>query len=148
MKRLLSFLLLAATSLHALDLTLTSPLDYQVVQRSSPGRGLLRIAGELSEAVSSPDVAMEARVIGEKDQTSWQRVGGSVSGKKLSGAVEVPAGGWWRLEVRVSQGGNQLALGSVAHVGIGEVFVIAGQSNSANHGAGEADDEDTARGLV
>jgi hypothetical protein len=31
-------------------------------------------------------------------------------------------------------GGKQLALGSVAHVGIGEVFVIAGQSNSANHG--------------
>ncbi len=72
--------------------------------------------------------------MGEKDQTSWQRVGGSVSGKKLAGAVEMPAGGWWRLEVRVSQGGKQLALGSVAHVGIGEVFVIAGQSNSANHG--------------
>jgi hypothetical protein len=137
MKRLLAFLLVAATSLHALDLTVTSPLDYQVVQRSTPGKGLLRIAGELSEAVALPDVAMEARVIGEKDQTSWQRVGGSVSGKKLAGAVEMPSGGWWRLEVRVSQGGKQLAVGSVAHVGIGEVFVIAGQSNSANHGAQE-----------
>ncbi len=134
MKRLLALVFLAATSLHALDLTLTLPFDYQVVQRSTPGKGLLRIAGELSEAVALPDVAMEARVMGEKDQTSWQRVGGSVSGKKLSGAVEMPAGGWWRLEVRVSQGGKQLALGSVAHVGIGEVFVIAGQSNSANHG--------------
>jgi len=134
MKRLLAFLLVATSALHALDLTLTLPLDYQVVQRSSPGKGLLRIAGELSEAVALPDLAMEARLMGEKDQTSWQRMGGSVSGKKLSGAVEVPAGGWWRLEVRVLQGGKQLALGSVAHVGIGEVFVIAGQSNSANHG--------------
>lgn len=116
--------------------TLTSPLDYQVVQRTSPGKGLLRIAGELSEAVSLPDVAMEARLIGEKGQTSWQRVGGSVSGKKLAGAVEAPQGGWWQLEVQVVHGGKQLALGSVAHVGIGEVFVeeIAGQSNSANHG--------------
>lgn len=135
MKRLLAFLLAATSALHAVDLTLTSPLDYQVVQRSSPGKGLIRIAGELSEAVSLPDMAMEARVVGEKDQASWQRVGGSVAGKKLSGAVEMPAGGWWRLEVRVSQSGEQLALGSVAHVGIGEVFVIAGQSNSANHGA-------------
>ena len=134
MNRLLALLFFVANTLHAVDLTLTSPLDYQVVQRSSPGKGLLRIAGELSEVVSLPDVAMEARVIGEKDETSWQRVGGSVTGKKLSGAVEVPVGGWWRLEVRVSQGGKQLALGSVAHVGIGEVFVIAGQSNSANHG--------------
>lgn len=128
-------LLSTLATLHAADLTLTSPLDYHVVQRSTPAKGLLRIAGELSEAVALPDVAMEARVMGEKEQTSWQRVGGSVSGKKLAGAVEMPAGGWWRLEVRVSQGGKQLALGSVAHVGIGEVFVIAGQSNSANHGA-------------
>jgi hypothetical protein len=135
MNRLLTLLSLSAVSLHAADLTLTSPLDYQVVQRSTPGKGFLRIAGELSEAVALPDVAMEARVVGEKDQTSWQRVGGSVSGKKLAGAVEMPSGGWWRLEVRVSQGGKQLALGGVAHVGIGEVFVIAGQSNSANHGA-------------
>jgi hypothetical protein len=134
MKRLLAFLLVAATSLHALDLTLISPFDYQVVQRSSPGKGLLRITGELSEAVALPDVAMEARLMGDNEQTSWQRMGGSVSGKKLAGAVEMPAGGWWRLEVRVSQGGNEVARGSVAHVGIGEVFVIAGQSNSANHG--------------
>ncbi len=36
--------------------------------------------------------------------------------------------------MRISRAGTEIALGSVAHVGIGEVFVIAGQSNSANHG--------------
>jgi hypothetical protein len=32
------------------------------------------------------------------------------------------------------QQGQTLAEGHVAHIGVGEVFVIAGQSNSANHG--------------
>jgi sialate O-acetylesterase len=132
---LLTALLLAPlTSIRAAELTLTAPLDYQVVQRSTPAKGLVRIAGELSEEVAGADVSVEARLVGEKQESAWLRVGGSVSGRKVSGTVEAPAGGWWKLEVRVSQGGKQLALGSVAHVGIGEVFVVAGQSNSANHG--------------
>jgi len=128
-------LLLAITPpLPATELRLTAPLDHQVVQRSSPGKGLLRIAGELSEALPAVDAVIEARLVSDKEQTPWQRAGGSVSGKTVIGNVEMPVGGWWRLEVRVSQGGKEIALGSVAHVGIGEVFVIAGQSNSANHG--------------
>jgi hypothetical protein len=134
MKRFLALLFFASYTLQALELTLTSPLDYQVVQRSSTGKGLLRIAGELSEEVAGPEVALEARVVGKKDQASWLSMDGSVTGKTFEGTVEAPAGGWWGLEVRVLQGGKPLALGSVAHVGIGEVFVIAGQSNSANHG--------------
>lgn len=134
MKTLLTAIFLAQFSLSAAELMLTSPLDHQVVQRSSPGKGLLRIVGELSEEVKAAELAIEARLIGEKQEAPWQRVGGSVAGKKLSGAVEALAGGWWRLEVRVTSGGKVVAQGGVAHVGIGEVFVIAGQSNSANHG--------------
>jgi len=131
----LSALLLAPLfGAYGAELSLTSPLDYQVVQRNSPGKGLLRITGDLSEEVTGADVTIEAKVVGEKSESGWLRAGGSISGKKLSGAVEAPSGGWWGLEVRVSQGGNEVARGSVAHVGIGEVFVVAGQSNSANHG--------------
>jgi hypothetical protein len=119
---------------HAAELTLTSPLDYAVMQRSRPGKGWVRIAGELSEGVAGADVSIEARLVGEQQETEWLRAGGSVSGRKVSGTVEAPAGGWYKLEVRVSRGGKEAALGTVAHVGIGEVFVIAGQSNSANHG--------------
>ncbi len=49
MNRILAILIAATTSLHGVDLTLSTPLDYQVVQRSSPGKGLLRIAGEFGE---------------------------------------------------------------------------------------------------
>jgi hypothetical protein len=110
-------LALGHVTLSAAELTLTAPLEHQVVQRSSPGKGLLRIAGELSEKVSGKDVAIEARLVGEKEATGWQRAGGSISGKKLSGTVEAPAGGWWSLEVRVTREGKELAAGRVGKVG-------------------------------
>ena len=66
MKPLLALLLVAKSTLQAVDLTLTSPLDYQVTQRSSPGKGLLRFAGELvrlylpsgSESVDLDDIVL------------------------------------------------------------------------------------------
>ena len=131
---LLATLLLAPLAVHAAELTLSSPLDFQVVQRATPSKGRLRIIGELAEDVPTADTAIEARLLGETLETAWRRVGGSVSGRKLAGTVEAPAGGWWKLEVRVSRANKEVARGSVLHVGIGEVFVIAGQSNSANHG--------------
>jgi Carbohydrate esterase, sialic acid-specific acetylesterase len=136
MKSLLSLivLLLAPFSLFAAELILTAPLEHQVVQRTSPGKGLVRIVGELSEEFKEVELTIEARLIGEKRETPWQRAGGSISGKKLTGTVEALAGGWWRLEVRVSTNGKVIAQSDVANVGVGEVFVIAGQSNSANHG--------------
>jgi len=131
---LLILLLCTSAALPAAELQLTSPLDYQVVQRASPAGGMLRIVGRLSEEVAAADAVIEARFLGEEAQTSWRRAGGTVVRGNVSGSIEGPAGGWWKLEVRISQSGKEFALGSVAHVGIGEVFVIAGQSNSANHG--------------
>lgn len=127
----LLFSTLTAT-LSAAELTLISPLDYQVVQRSSPGKGLLRIMGELSEEVAA-EAAVQVRVVSDARQTPWLQVN-SPKGRKVIASFEAPAGGWWKLEVQVVHGGKQLAVGSVPHVGIGEVFVVAGQSNSANHG--------------
>jgi hypothetical protein len=127
-------LLAAAGEVAAVEWRLSEPLDYQVVQRSSPGKGNLRIAGEFAAEVPLANAIMEARFLGETEQTGWQRLGVAASGKRLAGTAEAPAGGWWKLEVRLLHEGKPLALASVPHVGIGEVFVIAGQSNSANHG--------------
>jgi hypothetical protein len=134
MKYLLLVLLLAPlAALHAADLTLTSPRDFQVVQRATPTRGILKIAGQLAEAVPG-DAVMEARLVGAASDAGWQRLNATFADRTISGVLDAAAGGWWRLEVRVSHGGKAVASGAVEHVGVGEVFVIAGQSNSANHG--------------
>jgi hypothetical protein len=50
------------------------------------------------------------------------------------GDIQVPAGGWYRFELRLVQNGKPVANFSLPHVGVGEVFVLAGQSNATNYG--------------
>lgn len=123
----------AVTPARAAELHLTSPVDYQVVQRTTPGTGLVRIAGELSEPVPGR-ATLEARVLDGRSQPAWRSLG-EVGDRRIGGSLPVTAGGWWTLEVRVVQEGSEHARSAVEHVGVGEVFVVAGQSNAANHGA-------------
>ena len=50
-------------------------------------------------------------------------------------ALPISAGGWYHLEVRATIGIRVMARASVDNVGVGEIFVGAGQSNSTNYGA-------------
>src|ERR1019366_3657285 len=65
---------------------------------------------------------------------AWQKLSTTFTGTSFTARIEAPAGGWHRLEVCASSGDKVLAEAVVEHVGVGEVFVVAGQSNSANHG--------------
>jgi hypothetical protein len=137
MKQLLNLLTVCwlnlLTMVFGADLVLTSPLDYQVVQRSASHTGTLRIEGHLSEQVPEATV-FEGRILGQEADVAWQRLEATVSGRTVAMQMEAKAGGWWQLEIRVLNDGREIAKAVVAHVGIGEVFVVAGQSNSANHG--------------
>lgn len=57
-----------------------------------------------------------------------------LDGAPISLAVDVPAGGWYTLhcDARDAAGGS-LATAKVERVGIGEVFLIGGQSYAGNH---------------
>ena len=54
---------------------------------------------------------------------------------EFSEEVTAPAGGWYRLQVRSVRDGRTIAVETVEHVGVGEIFLIAGQSNAANYGS-------------
>ncbi len=121
---LLALLLCHSVALHASALQLDSPRDYQVVQNSKAGFAEVRVSGRLEK----PARLVEAR-IGAGD---WQKIsGGSL---KFDGEILMWAGDWQRVEVRARNGDEVTETATVRHVGVGEVFVIAGQSNSANHG--------------
>lgn len=114
-------------------LTITSPLDFQVVQRSSKRKGVLNISGELA-GLSNQPVVVEARLLTTNQPGAWRKLKVSRGRKAFDGQLDAPAGGWHRVEVRALVNGEPVAHAMVAHVGVGEVFVVAGQSNSANHG--------------
>lgn len=125
------------------SLGLKLPLDYQVYQRATRAAGTIIVAGNVSPEITG---AVEARLVGAADAEAWQKLTTLTAGQtEFHAALNAPAGGWYRLDVRVKRGDAIAAEAAVAHVGVGEVFVIAGQSNSANHGE---EKQQTKSGLV
>lgn len=117
----------AATTLEVIE-----PLDFQVIQRTTRDRGVIPVVTSVNADGKTPDV-VEARWVGESGACVWQplRLRG---GTRAELALDAPSGGWFRLEVRARDAGAVVANAVVEHVGVGEVLVVAGQSNSANHG--------------
>jgi hypothetical protein len=148
MKHLLSFGLLLSWMLSAPaggaeapasppSINLAAPLNHQVVQRSSRKSGELRIRGCANFEINR--ATWEARLVDPGHTTVWQPLdvsewAASDPGHHFDAILRGPAGGWYRLEVRASTNGQVMAQAAVQHVGIGELLVVAGQSNAANHG--------------
>ncbi|MEN9678662.1 MAG: hypothetical protein RIS76_4558 [Verrucomicrobiota bacterium] len=126
--------LLASGRLRAGDLLLTSPMEYQVVQRAGPEGGSIPITGRLGEASVGGEI-LEALRVEPGGVATWRPVLTLSPGQtQFAAELSAPAGGWYRMEVRLRRQEDVVADAAVDHVGVGEVFVIAGQSNSANHG--------------
>ncbi len=107
-------------------LTLTSPSNYQVVQRRSRDVGTLIVRGS-APAGSTIDVRYG-------DQKDWTQIVARTTDSQFEASFDVNAGGWYQLEVRASLDGQVVGEAVVENVGAGEVFVVTGQSNSANYG--------------
>ena len=124
----------AAEPAGSRTLKLSAPLDYQVHQRATRSEGTVIVAGDLVPAW--PDAAtLEVRLAGGGPAEAWRKLATLGPGQtSFCSDLKAPAGGWYRLEVRVKGKDAAETEAVVAHVAVGEVFIIAGQSNSANHG--------------
>ena len=132
---IVAFVLKHTLGESGVKLMLSSPKPWQVVQRQSPKSGMLRVAGAVQ--LTSPDAPQPDKLIvdiGQPAGLGAADIAYDPRAPKFQGQVEVPAGGWYRITVRATLQGVTLAETSVENVGMGDVFVIAGQSNSANHG--------------
>ena len=116
------------------NIVVTSPLDYQVFQREDRSKGTATIAGRLPINAKVRFRWRGRSITGEVPE-QWNELPVTAGTYAFSLKVTVPAGGWYRLELQAYSGSNVLAQAQVAHVGMGEVFVVAGQSNSTNFGA-------------
>lgn len=125
-------------------LTITAPQEYQIVQQDQTGQGSLKVQGTL-DIKDRRGLALEYRIARDGSPTAWTPVRSEFQDKAFTAAIELPAGGWYRLELRTQRAGQSGTVASVEHVGVGEIFVVAGQSNSANHGE---EKQTTRTGLV
>jgi hypothetical protein len=140
---LVTFIALAASAQtnENLKLVLLSPLDRQVFQRETKSEGNIVIESVLettARGVLTNLDRLEARVLTTSTNasaaTTWQALPFDNRVRHFRTELRAPAGGWHRVQVRLLAGATIAAEAEVDHVGVGEVFVIAGQSNSANHG--------------
>jgi hypothetical protein len=109
----------------AQPITLQSPQDYQVFQRQSKTQGKILVAGR----VDVPCDRVEGSTSGK-----WQPISYRPESHVFFGDLPTPAGGWYRFELRILNSAATVGRLEVAHVGVGEVFIVAGQSNSTNYG--------------
>ncbi|MDB6078423.1 MAG: hypothetical protein JWO82_2170, partial [Akkermansiaceae bacterium] len=120
-----------------LSTMISSPTSRSIVQRNSSGVGVIPISGTYQ---GSPN-RIEARAVVMDDRahsgasTGWQTIATMPAGGSYSGALtEVAAGGWYQIEVRAVAGDVPEEAAVVKKVGVGDIYLTAGQSNSANHG--------------
>jgi hypothetical protein len=112
------------------EIVLESPLDYQVFQRDQPQSGNIIVSGRAGIACDS----VEARVVIPQAKNTWVPVAFDAFTRRFRGEIPAAAGGFYQVQVRLLRAGKPVANATAPHVGIGEVFVIAGQSNATNYG--------------
>jgi len=148
-KLLLSFIIfLSFTKITFGQVTVTFPSDRVVFQRSNANTAAVIIAGYFSGCVDRVEARFVPRNAGQGAEYplggGWAVIQNNPTGGNFYGALTV-TGGWYTLQVRTILDNNQVASNSVEHVGIGEVFVVAGQSNATGgdsnaNGPGATDD--------
>lgn len=133
-KRALSivfFLLVHAFAMG--QITIGFPVERMVFQRNNANLGYVNVYGNVSQDCDRVEARLVARNAGQGVTTSWVAIDSRVDGQAYSGKIQ-NSGGWYRLEVRGIKGETVLFSSSVERVGIGEVFLIAGQSNAQGYG--------------
>ncbi|MVM34974.1 hypothetical protein GO755_33410 [Spirosoma sp. HMF4905] len=108
-----------------------TPLNRQVIQRNNSNAAVVAISGSYTSTPTP--VKIHCRLVPIKDgqgvATDWQDM--TFSAGKFSGKMTA-RGGWYRLEAEALNSiGVAQEVGTVDHLGIGEVFVIAGHSVAA-----------------
>jgi serine/threonine protein kinase len=117
------------------DLTLASPLEYQVFQRYARQRGQIVLRGKVRPQCDRLVARVTGRSLEGALPETWKNISfDNKANRTFDTTLPEPAGGWYKLEVRALQGEQVVGEIGVDHVGIGEVFVISGQSNATNCG--------------
>ena len=135
-------------------LKIVSPQPWQVIQRigfdpvrrdkepeNSAALGFAEVAVslELPAPVTAADrfeFLLSSSDQAKSENGVWKRLpiaNSNISGSSLTALVNVAAGGWYRLEIRYASGdGKTQHSGTVERFGVGEVFLVAGQSYATN----------------
>ncbi len=117
-------------------ITIESPLDRAVHQRGQDDRARVLVSGRISGIPKANSCHVSCKVTGpERKSVTSQSLPVLEGTSRFAGEITLPSGGWYAVHLDLLDGeGRATCSASVEHVGVGEVFITAGQSNSANSG--------------
>ncbi len=135
---LIASLLIAAMPLVGQPITVDSPVSRMVFQRSALNTAVVPVTGRVQAAAAKVRGRLVARQGGQT--TEWRE--GTVNNGTFR--INIPAlGGYYDLEVVALAGSTEIDRQRRERIGVGEVFVVAGQSNNfgeAGKGLAASDD--------
>ena len=146
-KTVIICILICCNSLIFSQIKLTSPQNRAVYQRNGSGFSAVTVAGSYDKQVDKIEarlVPVQAGQGTDTDYQDWKTIKNLPLNGNFSFTMTIKQG-WYRLEVRGSLNGAILGdVATVDRVGVGEIFIIAGQSNAegVNEVSGVAVDND------
>ncbi|MCF0072389.1 T9SS type A sorting domain-containing protein [Dyadobacter sp. CY261] len=108
------------------------PSDRAVFQRDKGNKATIYIAGSYTKVADKIEAKL-TKLTDSGTNRDWATVKDNPQGGFFSGVLTDVQGGWYRLEIRALKGGQVIDTRPVDHVGVGEVFMIAGQSNGEGY---------------
>lgn len=124
---ILLLLLLSFVSIGQINITF--PMEKAVFQRNVNNNATISIAGNYTSNISSVE-ARFTNVLNSQIVIDWTTFTTNINGGIFSGSVSNVPGGWYSIEIRGKLGSNIVGTATLNRVGVGEVFLIAGQSNA------------------
>lgn len=120
------------------QLQVSHPMPRLVVQRGTDGNGRIYLSGRITGTPDRVEAQLTPVSPNQGTATNWQTVQTNPTNGIFLGFV-TGVGGWYVLTVRTISNNAETARATVQPVGIGEVFITAGQSNSRGLGSGDND---------
>ncbi len=110
-------------------LRITYPQSRAVFQRNNDNTSTIYLSGSYYQPIDSVQARLTRAIPGQGTPTDWATIQRTPPGGVFQGAMR-GTGGWYQLEVRAFSGGVVIGQDAVPRVGIGEVFIVTGQSNA------------------
>lgn len=111
------------------QIQITFPVSRIVFQRNNQNQANVNIAGSYFQQLDRVEVRAVPVWGGQGSETGWSPVQEFRNNGLFSGTIEL-SGGWYNIQVRGIFNGNVVTSATLERVGVGEVFIVAGQSNA------------------
>jgi hypothetical protein len=111
------------------QINISYPVNRQVFQRNNSNEASISVLGNCSDKTEVVQVKLEPVIAGQGTLINWTNLDTKPTAGFYQGKV-IAKGGWYTLKIRSLIGTSIKDSSILARVGVGENFIIAGQSNA------------------